>query len=176
MAGRRAHAPGMSPLQALIVNRMRQRGWSPKQVEDRGVAHATLHRYMNPVELSQPPRKAVLQSLADALELPLAKVQQAAVESVSYDYTRGESPEPAPLAEVSSEDAIAADRSLHPAAKAHLLNQLQLLRLLPPDLVIPSDGEAIREREAARHDEEMIARIVKIKQDQVAPRRGGRKG
>lgn len=147
MAERRAHAPGMSPLQALIVNRMRDRGWSPKQVEDRGVAHATLHRYMNPVVLNQPPRKSVLQSLATALDLPLSSVQQAAVESVSYDYTHAERNE-LPLAEVSLEQAIENEKDLHPAARAHLLNQLEILRLVPRDAELPAKEHERRRDEA----------------------------
>src|SRR3954447_5316928 len=103
-----AHASGMSPLQTLILDRMRERGWTPKQVEDRGVSHATLHRYMNPVVLQQPPRKSVLRALADALDIPLSKMERAAVESVGYDYTAsgqtpiGMTPEP----RTSIEDAI----------------------------------------------------------------------
>jgi hypothetical protein len=119
------HAAGMSPLQALILDRMRSRGWTPKDVEDRGVAHATLHRYMNPVELKQPPRSSVLQSLASALDLPLARVQRAAVESVGYEYHEAESPEPTNPADV--EAAIRNDPGLLPEARDHLLSQYRLL-------------------------------------------------
>lgn len=146
MADRRAHAPGMSPLQALIINRMRERGWSPKQVEDRGVAHATLHRYMNPVELSQPPRKSVLQSLATALDLPLSRVQQAAVESVSYDYEHPERPVAEPR--VSLEQAIDDDEDLHPVARAHLRNQLAILRMVPRNAKISAIEHEQRRDEA----------------------------
>lgn len=135
-----AHAAGMSPLQALILDRMREHGWTPKQVEDRGVSHATLHRYMNPVQLQQPPRKSVLRALATALDLPLSKLEQAAVESVGYDYTAaGQTPAgTTPQPRMSIEDAINSDPSLPEIAKAHLLSQVALLRHLrdglPPEL------------------------------------------
>ncbi len=89
MAGEGTQPSGMSPLQALILGRMRDKGWTPKQVEERGVSHATLWRYMNPVRLSSPPRKSVMQSLANALDLPVSEVQRAAVESVGYLYAPG---------------------------------------------------------------------------------------
>lgn len=140
-----AHASGMSPLQTLILDRMRERGWTPKQVEDRGVSHATLHRYMNPVVLQQPPRKSVLKALADALDLPLSRMERAAVESVGYDYTAsgrtpvGVTPQP----RTSIEDAILDDDSLPEVAKAHLLSQVALLRHLrdglPPELAIEQE-------------------------------------
>lgn len=74
---------GITPLQALVVGRMTDKGWDPKTVEDRGVAHATLHRYMNPVELRQLPRRDVLEALARGLQLDVEDVRQAAVESLT---------------------------------------------------------------------------------------------
>lgn len=73
---------GMTPLQALILDRMRERGWTPKQVEERGVTHATLHRYMNPVRLKQLPRQSVLDQLSAALELPVSTIRLAAMDSI----------------------------------------------------------------------------------------------
>jgi hypothetical protein len=73
----------MTPLQALIIERMREKGWDPPDVEARGVKHATLHRYMNPVHLQQLPRKSVLRDLANALELDVDDVRQAAMDSIA---------------------------------------------------------------------------------------------
>ncbi len=81
---------GMSPLQALIVERMRVRGWDAKQVEARGVTHATLHRYMNPVHLRQLPRRSVIQALALALEIDESEVREAAVASLTGVMARPE--------------------------------------------------------------------------------------
>ena len=89
MARGDADAAGMSPLQRLILDRMREQGWSPKDVEDRGVKHATLHRYMNPVVLHQLPRRAVVEALADGLRLPVEKVEEAALASLARTGTAG---------------------------------------------------------------------------------------
>jgi hypothetical protein len=155
------HSPGMSPLQRLILDRMRGKGWTAKQVEDRGVSHATLHRYMNPVQLRQPPRKSVLQSLATALDLPLRAVEQAAVESVGYDYTASQNgsnghraPEP-----TSVEEAIIADPALPAIAKAHLLNQVELLRQLRTDLPAALLAAQQGRRKHATSAEEVIAEM-----------------
>lgn len=82
MAKRVTRVAGMSPLQALITERMRAKGWDAPTVEARGVKHATLHRYMNPVALRQLPRAAVLQALATALDLDVEEVRQAAKDSI----------------------------------------------------------------------------------------------
>lgn len=76
----------MNPLMALILGRMRERGWSNQDVVARGVTWPTLHRYTHPVRMRQPPRPAILQALANALDLPLSQVQKAAVDSVGYLY------------------------------------------------------------------------------------------
>ena len=81
----------MSPLQRLVLGRMRERGWDPKTVEERGpVTHATLHRYMNPVVLKQLPRQDVLRSLAAGLDLTYEDVRDAAMASI--DWAAGKSP------------------------------------------------------------------------------------
>lgn len=177
MPTRRTHAEGMPPLQALIINTMRERGWSPKQVEDRGVSHATLHRYMNPVELRQPPRKSILRDLATALDLPLSKVERAAVDSVGYGYSTTDEPaEPIPARMVVSiEEAIEADPDLPDIAKAHLLSQVALLRHLrdglPPELEL--------EQERRRQQAILTAkgtRILEALPDPVPPTPRKRKG
>lgn len=82
MARKVTKVPGMTPLQALVLGRMREKQWDAKAVEARGVSHATLHRYMNPVVLRQLPRQRILESLASALDLSVDTVRQAAVESL----------------------------------------------------------------------------------------------
>jgi transcriptional regulator with XRE-family HTH domain len=76
----------MTPLAALVNEQMRKKGWTPQQVQDRGVSHSTLFRYMKNTRLRQPPRADTLQALANALDLPLSDVQKAAVDSVGYLY------------------------------------------------------------------------------------------
>lgn len=74
---------GMSPLQRLILDRMRERGWSPRDVEARGIKHATLHRYMNPLVMRSLPRESVMRDLSEALGLPLDEVKRAAWASLT---------------------------------------------------------------------------------------------
>lgn len=83
MARRVTKVVGMTPLQALVVNRMREQGWEPKDVEQRGVAHATLHRYMQPTPLKGLPRERVMRELADALTLNYDEVLAAAMATVA---------------------------------------------------------------------------------------------
>src|SRR5689334_804441 len=73
---------GMTPFQALITERMREKGWAPADVEARGVAHSTLHRYMQPTPLLTLPRPAVLNKLAKALDLSVEQLRAAAMETV----------------------------------------------------------------------------------------------
>lgn len=82
MAKKVTKVRGMTPLQALIRDQMERKGWEPRDVEDRGVKHATLHRYMQPIILKQLPRKSVLLSLAGALSLDVEDVLAAAVASL----------------------------------------------------------------------------------------------
>jgi transcriptional regulator with XRE-family HTH domain len=76
----------MTPLSRLVVETMRARGWSMQQVEARGISHSSLHGFTQPKWYRQPPRKSSLERLANALDLPLSKVQKAAVDSVGYIY------------------------------------------------------------------------------------------
>ncbi len=82
MAKRVTRIEGMSPLQALVTSRMRELSLDPQAVEKRGVKHATLHRYMNPVRLFQMPRVAILEAFAKALEVDVDEVRQAAKDSL----------------------------------------------------------------------------------------------
>lgn len=130
------HAGGMSPLQHLILETMRSKGWGPGDVEERGVKHATLHRYMNPVTMKALPRQQIINDLAAALDLTPERVRQAAMESLSFaPEVRPEPPLPRRLRSVETGDdptnpvldAIRNDTLLLPEAREHLLNQYQLL-------------------------------------------------
>jgi transcriptional regulator with XRE-family HTH domain len=77
-------------------------------------------------------------------------------------------------AAVAIEDLINADPSLHPVAKAHFLNQLELLRLIPPDAQIMILEEQERRRQEALL-EERGRRILEALPDPEPPKRPGRK-
>lgn len=127
----------MSPLQRLIVERMKARGWSNQHVEDRGVPHATLMRYINPLTMKAPPREATLRQLADALDLSFEQLRDAALasmrEAVDAPPVRHLKPAPSPpsprgrAGENEVVAAIQRDPYLLPEAKEHFLNQYELL-------------------------------------------------
>lgn len=72
----------MPPLQKLLVERMRTKGWSAPQVEDRGISHATLHYYLKPRWLTAMPRDTTISALAASLELSEDEVRAAALLSI----------------------------------------------------------------------------------------------
>jgi hypothetical protein len=77
-------AAGMSPLQRLILDRMREKRWEAKDVEKRGVPHATLHGYMTGKPLSGMPREATRRQLADGLHLTFEVITEAAKDSIGW--------------------------------------------------------------------------------------------
>lgn len=85
MSKNRTHAEDMSPLEKLLTEQMRRRGWDANAVKRRsGIPHATLYRYTHPVELKSPPRRDTVEQLANALELNPDLVWKAAVDSVGW--------------------------------------------------------------------------------------------
>jgi hypothetical protein len=68
----------MPPLQRLIVTRMRDKGWSATQVEDRGISHSTLHYYLQTRRLKAMPRDSTITALASSLDLSEEEVRAAA--------------------------------------------------------------------------------------------------
>jgi hypothetical protein len=155
----------MNPLQRLIVDTMRRQGWEPKDVEARGVTHATLHRYMNPVTLKAPPKDKVVRQLAEALSLSYDRVWQAAVETVGWKAGQAEVRS---LRSVESTDvmpsvldAIRDDPDLLPEAKDHLMNQYTLL--LRVQAAVPTSYAARGKRASA--DDEVSRRADEVALD-----------
>lgn len=118
-----ADRAGMTPLQALILDRMAAKDWSPAEVEGRGITHATLHRYMNPVTMRQLPRQSTLDQLAAALDLPVVKIREAAWASLTGETRATAAGEASDVV-----DAIRNDPALSDRARDHLLNQYGILR------------------------------------------------
>lgn len=84
MAKEDTDAAGMSPLQRLILDRMREKWWEAKDVEKRGVPHATLHGYMAGKPLSGLPREATRRQLANGLGLTFEAITEAAKDSIGW--------------------------------------------------------------------------------------------
>jgi transcriptional regulator with XRE-family HTH domain len=77
----------INPLQRLILQRLRERGWSYGDVAKRGgMARSTLYTLATTRNLARPPRPATIDALAKGLEVPVSAVRAAAAESTGLHY------------------------------------------------------------------------------------------
>ena len=77
----------LNPLQRLIQQRLRERGWSYREVARRGgLPHSTVHTLAATRNLARPPRPATINALAKGLDVPVSAVRAAAAESTGLHY------------------------------------------------------------------------------------------
>ena len=77
----------MNPLQRLIQQRLRERGWSYGEVARRGaLPRSTVYTLATTWNLARPPRPATIDALAKGLGVPVAAVCAAAAESTGLHY------------------------------------------------------------------------------------------
>ncbi len=77
----------MNPLQQLIHQRLRERGWSYGQVARRGgLPRSTVYTLATTRNLARPPRPATLDGLARGLGVPVSAIRTAAAESTGLHY------------------------------------------------------------------------------------------
>ena len=82
-----APEPALNPLQRLIQQRLRERGWSYREVARRGaLPHSTVHTLASTRNLTRPPRPATIDALAKGLDVPVSAVRAAAAESTGLHY------------------------------------------------------------------------------------------
>jgi transcriptional regulator with XRE-family HTH domain len=89
VTGERIAAPGLvlNPLQRLIGQRLRERGWSYGEVARRGgLPRSTVYTLATTRNLSRPPRPATIDALAVGLEVPVSAVRAAAAASTGLHY------------------------------------------------------------------------------------------
>jgi transcriptional regulator with XRE-family HTH domain len=87
--GEGASAPhdAMNPLQRLIHQRLRDRGWSYGAVARRaGLPRSTVYTLATTRNLVRPPRPATIDALAKGLDAPVSVVRIAAAESTGLHY------------------------------------------------------------------------------------------
>jgi hypothetical protein len=86
-------APGaVNPLQRLITQRLRERGWSYGEVARRGgLPRSTVYTLATTRNLVRPPRPATIDGLARGLDVPVSAVRAAAAESTGLHYYDGPS-------------------------------------------------------------------------------------
>ena len=79
--------PALNPLQRLIQQRLRERGWSYGEAAKRGgMPRSTLYTLATTRNLGRPPRPATIDALAKGLDVPVSAVRAAAAESTGLHY------------------------------------------------------------------------------------------
>ncbi len=79
--------PDINPLQHLIQQRLRERGWSYGEVARRGgMPRSTVYTLATTRNLARPPRPATIDALAKGLDVPVSAVRAAAAESTGLHY------------------------------------------------------------------------------------------
>ena len=77
----------VNPLQRLIAQRLRERGWSYGEVARRGeLPRSTVYTLATTRNLVRPPRPATIDGLARGLDVPVSVVRAAAAESTGLHY------------------------------------------------------------------------------------------
>ncbi len=77
----------LNPLQRLIQQRLRERGWSYGEVARRGgMPRSTVYTLATTQNLARPPRPATIDALAKGLDMPVSAVRAAAAESTGLHY------------------------------------------------------------------------------------------
>ena len=77
----------LNPLQQLIHQRLRERGWSYGEVARRGgLPRSTVYTLATTRNLTRPPRPATIDALARGLDVPVSVVRTAAAESTGLHY------------------------------------------------------------------------------------------
>jgi transcriptional regulator with XRE-family HTH domain len=119
----------LNPLQRLIQERLRERGWSYGDVARRGgLPRSTVSTLAATRNLSRPPRPATINALAKGLDVPVSAVRAAAAESTGLHYydeapTGGEDP-----ADRERELLIASIDDLSPEDRRHVAALVESLR------------------------------------------------
>jgi transcriptional regulator with XRE-family HTH domain len=129
---RTAAAPqdlALNPLQRLIQQRLRERGWSYGEVARRGgLPRSTVYTLATTRNLGRPPRPATIDALAKGLDVPVSAVRAAAAESTGlhyYDETPGGPEQPA---DRDRELLIASIDELTPEDRRHVAALVESLR------------------------------------------------
>jgi transcriptional regulator with XRE-family HTH domain len=133
-AGRRdlssaAPEQALNPLQALIQQRLRERGWSYGDVARRGgVPRSTVYTLAITRNLARPPRPATLDGLAKGLDLPVSAVRAAAAESTGLHYYDDAPSGPARPGDQERDLLIASIDELSPEDRRHVAALVESLR------------------------------------------------
>jgi transcriptional regulator with XRE-family HTH domain len=119
----------INPLQRLIQQRLRDRGWSYGMVARRGgLPRSTVYTLATKRNLVRPPRPATIDALARGLDVPLSVVWTAAAESTGlHYYDEGPSGQQNP-GDPERELLIASIDELSPDDRRHVVALVESLR------------------------------------------------
>ena len=148
--------PALNPLQRLIQQRMRERGWSYGEVARRGgLPRSTVYTLAQTRNLTRPPRPVTIDALARGLDVPVSAVRAAAAESTGlhyYDETPAGRHDPG---DRERELLIASIDELTPEDRRHVAALVESLRKKtspPPDEhLTPAPWTARMPAAAGRH-------------------------
>jgi transcriptional regulator with XRE-family HTH domain len=124
----------LNPLQRLIRQRLRERGWSYREVAKRGgLPHSTVHTLAATRNLTRPPRPATIDALAKGLDVPVSAVRAAAAESTGLHYYDDVPSGPEQRGDQDRELLIASIDELTPEDRRHVAALVESLRNRAPD-------------------------------------------
>jgi transcriptional regulator with XRE-family HTH domain len=118
-----------TPLQRLILERLRDRKWSYGEVARRGgLPRSTVYTLATTRNLVRPPRPATIDALARGLDVPVSAVRTAAAESTGlhyYDAAPSDQPRPG---DQDRDLLIASIDELSPEDRRHVAALVESLR------------------------------------------------
>jgi len=119
----------LNPLQRLIQQRLRERGWSYGEVSRRGgLPRSTVYTLATTRNLARPPRPATIDALARGLDVPVSAVRAAAAESTGLHYYDEISAGPEDPGNQERELLIASIDELTPEDRRHVAALVESLR------------------------------------------------
>ena len=125
--------PALNPLQRLIRQRLRERGWSYGEVARRGgLPRSTVSTLATTRNLIRPPRPATIDALAKGLDVPVSAVRAAAAESTGLHYYDEPPARRQDPGDQERELLIASIDELTPEDLRHVAALVESLRKRPP--------------------------------------------
>ena len=137
----------VNPLQRLIRQRLRERGWSYGDAARRGgLPRSTVYTLATTRNLARPPRPATIDALAKGLDVPVSAVRAAAAESTGLHYYDEPPARPRDPGDRERELLIASIDELTPEDRRHVAALVESLRNRaspgPTDPLAPPGGHA----------------------------------
>src|SRR5215469_11716354 len=124
-----APEPAINPLQRLIQQRLRERGWSYGEVARRGgLPRSTVYTLAVTRNLVRPPRPATIDALAKGLDVPVSAVRAAAASSTGLHYYDAGGGDQRQASDQERDLLIASIDELSPEDRQHVAALVESLR------------------------------------------------